>query len=169
MARLKCRGCPWLSTTVLTSPEMPSLEVLRNHWTRGTSRPLRSGSSVRRTVFAARRFRYRWSRGNRSSQGAGPFPAADFRVANFYQGPGGSNWYLVYAGPPGQIPHVVRFQPLERGPFPLVDTGQPSAEPKLRYRKTWPEKPFTQSAAAEYGLQYGSMPLPPSKLTCRRL
>lgn len=31
----------------------------------------------------------------------GPFPAADFLVANFYQGPGGSNWYLVFAGTNG--------------------------------------------------------------------
>lgn len=28
----------------------------------------------------------------------GPFPASEFRVSNFYQGPAGTQWYLVYAG-----------------------------------------------------------------------
>lgn len=29
---------------------------------------------------------------------AGPFAASDFRVSNFFQGPSGDNWYLVYSG-----------------------------------------------------------------------
>jgi hypothetical protein len=28
----------------------------------------------------------------------GPFPSTDFAVSNFWQGPIGSNWFLVYAG-----------------------------------------------------------------------